>query len=103
RKSSAFDGISQFFATRERLYYVMAMGAPVDDPRITKFFSALSLSKKENSIELADGPGLPYEDGEPAPPDDEPTKKLNLGKAVDRKARLGMKPKPSYTKEATQR
>lgn len=96
-------GISQFFATKDRLYHFMAMGAAVDDPRITKFFSALSLRRKPDSIEVVDGPGLPYEDGEPAPSDDPPTQKLFIGKAVDRKARLAMKPEPSYTEEARQK
>src|SRR5215216_1272585 len=78
------EGIVQFFATPERFYRFEALGAPVDDPRMTKFFSSLSLHKKEDSIQVVDGPGIPYEPPVgPEPSNDETTKKLFVGKEVD--------------------
>jgi len=95
--------VSQFFATQDRFYYFMAFGAPVDDPRMTKFFLSLSLHKKKDSIEVVDGPGLPYEPPvTPESSNDETIKKLFVGREVDRKARLAMKPEPAYTESARQ-
>lgn len=107
RWRAEFESMSQFFATEHRLYHFMAMGTSFDDPRMTKFFSSLSLHRLKDSIELVDGPGLPWEvPAEPESADDETTKrtyeKIHAGKEVDRKARLGMKPEPSYTESARQ-
>jgi len=101
RRQPEFETMSQFFATEHRLYHFMAMGTSLDDPRITKFFSSLSLHRQKDSIEVVDGPGLPWEPpAEPESADDETIKKLHVGKDVERKARLGMKPEPSYTDSA---
>ena len=103
RRRAELETMSQFFATEHRLYHFMAMGTTLDDPRMTKFFSSLSLHKLKDSIQVVDGPGLPWElAAEPEPADDDITKKLYAGKDVDKKARLAMKPEPSYTEEARQ-
>ena len=107
RRRAEFESMSQFFATQHRLYHFEATGTSLDDPRMTKFFSSLSLHRIKDSIEVVDGPGLPWQlPAEPEPAGDETTKKIYetiyLGKEVDRKARLGMKPQPSYTEEARQ-
>lgn len=96
------DGMVQYFATDDRLYAFMALGAPEDDPRLKKFFSSFSLHKKKDSEVVTDGPGAAYEpkveSGESnwAAAD----QKLFVGKEVNRKARLGMKPEPAYTEVA---
>jgi TonB family protein len=98
------DGMVQYFATDDRLYAFMAFGAPEDDPRLKKFFSSFSLAKKKDSEVVADGPGAAYEPkvewGESnwAAADQQ----LFIGKDVNRKARLGMKPEPAYTEVARQ-
>lgn len=98
------ESLDQIFATEKRLYRFSTLGAPVNDPRITKFFSAVSLRSQQGSIPVVDGPGEPYEPaGEPDPLNDETTKKFYVGKDVDRKVRLGMKPEPQYTEIARQR
>lgn len=101
RRRPEFETMSRFFATEHRIYHFMAMGTTVDDPRMTKFFSSLSLHKLKDSIEVVDGPGLPWEPPvEPEPANDEITNKIYTGKEVDRKVRLGLKPEPSYTESA---
>ena len=100
RRRSEVEIVSQFFATEHRLYHFMALGVAVDDPRMTKFFSSFSLHRKQNSVEVVDGPGLPWEPPvEPEPANDETTK-IHVGREVDRKVRLGMKVQPSYTESA---
>lgn len=94
--------VSQFFATEHRIYHFTTLGTPVDNPRIKKFFSSLSLQRKQNSVAVVDGPGLPWEPPvEPEPATDE-TIKIYVGREVDRKVRLGLKVEPSYTEEARQ-
>ena len=104
RRRTEFESMSQFFATEHRLYHFEATGTSLDDPRMTKFFSSLSLHKLKDSIEVVDGPGLPWQlPAEPEPAGDETTKlyeRIYTGKDVDKKARLGMKPQPSYTEQA---
>ena len=95
------DVMRQLFATKNRLYEFHAMGAPLDDPRMTTFFSSLSLRKKTDSIEVVDGPFLP--DKLPAEVEPAPAAEFNTvfsSKDVDKRVRLGMKPAPSYTEEA---
>ncbi|HEX7331580.1 MAG TPA: energy transducer TonB [Pyrinomonadaceae bacterium] len=104
RRRPEYETMSQFFATEHRLYHFMAMGTPVDDPRMTKFFSSLSLHRLKDSIQVVDGPGLPWEPpAEPEAADDETSNKMYTGKEVDRKVRLGMKPEPSYTEAAREK
>ena len=92
-----------FFATKDRLYEVSAVGAPTDDSRMTRFFSSVSLRKKTGSVEVTDGPGLPWEPPvETGPSNEETTKKVYTGRDVNTKIRLGFKPEPAYTEEARQ-
>ena len=93
------DIVARFFAVNERLYEFKVVGAPLDDPRVTRFFSSVSLHRKAGIIEVVNGPGLPYEPAIQVASSDE-TKQLFTGKEVDKKVRLGMKPEPSYTEEA---
>ena len=97
------DSISQFFATKDRLYEFRAVGAPLDDARMTTFFSSVFLHKKKDSIEVDNGPGLPYQPSEEAQPAGvDGTTKPFTGKEVDKKIRLAMKPEPMYTEIARQ-
>jgi TonB family protein len=107
----ALDGFSgkadsiggrQFFATEDRFYEFMAFGAPENDPRIMRFFSSLSLRKKRDSIEVSDGPGLPFKPAVEVESSDGEAPTPFTGKQVDTKVRLGMKPEPGYTEEARQ-
>ena len=97
------DIVARFFAVNERLYQFEVFGAQLDDPSVTRFFSSLSLHKKKGSIEVIEGPGLPYEPAiQAAPASPDGTTKLFTGKEVDKKIRLGMKPAPMYTEAARQ-
>jgi len=94
--------ISQIFATEDRLYEFSAFGASADDTRVKRFFSALSLHKKTDTVNVDDGPGAPYE-----PLTEADSSKVDMSrsftvKEVDRKAQLAMKPEPSYTEPARQ-
>jgi len=98
------DGMVQFFATEDRLYTFMAFGAPEDDPRLKKFFSSFSLRKKKYSKEVLDGPGEAYK---PKSESGESNwsaiyERLFVGKDVNKKVRLAMKPEPAYTEVARQ-
>ena len=103
-KTSAGEGyVSYFFARDHRLYHFGALGAQADDPRVTKFITSLSLRKNKGSVEVIDGPGLPYEPaGEAEASNIDTTSQSVTGKEVDRKARLGLKVEPSYTESARQ-
>jgi TonB family protein len=95
------NGAWQAFATEDRFFEMRAFGPVEGDPGMTKFFSSVSLRKKKESVEVIDGPGLPWEPpAEPESSNDETTKNIYIGKDVTRKARLGSKPQPSYTAEA---
>lgn len=86
------NGVAQFFATGDRLYDVRAYGAPVDDVRITRFFSSLSLKKRKGSVEV---PVLAL-----VGPFVDPNERIYPGKEVDTKVRLMKKPEPTYTEKA---
>lgn len=97
----AAGGMLQFFAAGDRLYEFAAFGAPVDDGRVQKFFSSVALKKKGDSVKVSDGPGLPYEPPvESGAPNGVADDKLFIGREVLKKARLGMKPEPTYTESA---
>ena len=101
KKLTSDDSMSQFFATKDRIYQFTAMGAPLDDPRMTTFFSSLSLHQKKDSLKIDEGSGLPYESPvAPEPVNADAVKNPFTGKEVDKKIRLGMKPEPSYTETA---
>ena len=93
------DGMVQFFASEDRLYEFRAIGAPAEDARLTKFFSSISFGKTKDAEEAIEGPGLPFAEERPQ---DELLNKPFVGREVTRKARLVMKPEPSYTEEARQ-
>ena len=96
-------GVSHFYAAEDRLYKFTAIGATEDDGRVNKFFSALSLRKDKDSVEVSDGQGVPYEPKvESGAAGLSTGENLFLGKEVDRKVILGMKPEPLYTDSARQ-
>ena len=103
KQVSGADYMSQFVATKDRLYEFRAMGAALDDARMTKFFSSVLLHKQRDSVEVNDGLGLPYQPAEePQPSDADGTREAFTGKEVDKKVRLAMKPEPHYTESARQ-
>ncbi|HKS08677.1 MAG TPA: energy transducer TonB [Pyrinomonadaceae bacterium] len=95
------DIMAQFFAGEDRLYEFSAFGVSLEDPRMTKFFSSVSF-KKTTALEVFEGPGLPFEEAPPASSDYELANRIYAGKDVTTKARLAMKPEPSYTEDARQ-
>ncbi len=78
-------GMVQFFATENHLFQFRAKGVPVDDARLTKFFSSITLKKPDPQVSAATKNS-----------DDQ----LLLSKEVDTKIKLTSKPEPAYTKEA---
>lgn len=95
-------GTLQVFATNKRFYQVQAFGASEDDPRVKPFFASLLLGEKSEAVEVSDGHGVPYEPGTQSTTQVF-TEKIYIGKEVDRKAVLAMKPEPMYTRQAKQR
>ena len=51
---SRIDGATQFFSKGDRLYQFAAFGAPQDDPRVTRFFSSVSLVNNKDAFKLPD-------------------------------------------------
>jgi len=97
---SSPDYVYQFFATENRLYRFLAISVAENDPRVRQFLSSVSLNKKEG-LEVIDGPGEPFEAVDQSPSSQADAQStIRTGKEVDRKARLGMKPEPSYTESA---
>jgi TonB family protein len=82
----------QFFEMQQRFYRFCVAGAPADDPRARGFFSSIAFGEKQDGIAVSDGPGTPYH----LDPDETPF----VGKEVELKIRLGMKPEPLYTDAA---
>lgn len=92
--------VSQFFATENRLYEFGAMSVAENDPRVRQFLSSISLNKKEG-LEVIDGPGEPFESvDQSSPSEGDASTKIQTVKELDKKARLAMKPEPSYTESA---
>jgi TonB family protein len=97
------DGMAQYFATEDNLYAFRAFGAPVEDARLTRFFSSLSFSNTKGAIAVHDGPGDSFVPVvQPGLAEVKTPDKIFSGKEVTRKVRLGMKPDPRYTEEARQ-
>lgn len=97
------DGVVQFFARGNRLFQFMAFGAPPDDQRIGEFFSSVSLLKNKDVVEVSEGPGEPYvPNAEAGLSSSAADQQAYVGKEVDRKVRLAMKPEPPYTELARQ-
>lgn len=97
--AAAGDGMVQFFANEDQLYEFRAFGASHEDPRLTKYFSSVSF-KKKTAVEVFEGPGLPFEQAQPAPAGSETPSKIYVGREVTTKVRLAMKPEPRYTEDA---
>ena len=87
--------VTQFFAFYGCLFVFSAGGDDVDDAHMEQFFSSIVLSPHVDGITVADGIGVPF----PPPDNEQPF----TGKEVDRRARLMMKPEPSYTEMARQK
>ena len=92
-------GTVQIFKTGNTIYRFQVFGAPTDDTRVQRYFSSVVLGKSASGIEVSDGVGVPYAS---KAADDESMAKLFVGKDVNRKAVLVMKPEPTYTEEARQ-
>jgi len=84
-------GMVQFFATEDRLYEFRATGASVDDARMAKFFSSLSLKKQKGSIEVSDVVQSF---------DTDAAENIYTGKDVENKVQVIKKPEPSYSGRA---
>lgn len=98
------DWVSRYFATERHFYVLRTLGAPAEDPRVKQFFASLILGKNSEGTELSDGPGVPFQPPGPAELNDANAQpKFYVGREVDRKVRLGMKPEPMYTEEARQK
>ena len=93
-------GTVQFFLTGKTVYRFEVFGAGLDDPRVQQFFSSLVLGKSASGIEVTDGFGVPYTSQSQT---DESTENPLLGKQVNRKVVVVMKPEPMYTEEARQK
>ncbi len=94
-------GTVQLFATKKHVYQVQAFGAPPENDGVRQFFSSLNFEKKLDGVDVVDGSGTPYEPvAEPESAD--ASEKLFIGKEVDHKAIVIMKPEPSYTEGARQ-
>ncbi|HET9477920.1 MAG TPA: energy transducer TonB [Pyrinomonadaceae bacterium] len=95
------DLVRKYFATERHLYVFSTLGAPASDPRVQQFFSSLVLGKNREGIEVSDGPGITLQPPVQAEPvDANIAPKSYVGREVDRKVRLGMKPQPTYTNAA---
>jgi TonB family protein len=90
-------GLIQVFATKKHFYEIQAFGASADDPSVKQFFASLTLRKKDEAVEVSDGPGTPFE-----PLDATPADPIFTSKQVDRRVMLCMKPEPNYTEPARQ-
>ena len=83
-------GMVQFFATEDRLYDFRAYGAPIDDARMTRFFSSISLTGRQAGIEVSAN----TTDSGAA------TEKPRQGGEVDSKIKFKSRPAPEYSDEA---
>jgi TonB family protein len=92
-------GTMQIFKTGNTFYRFQVFGAPTADPRVQRYFSSVVLGKGASGIEVSDGFGVPYEP-QSKPQIDESRANPFVGKQVNRRAVLVMKPQPMYTDEA---
>ena len=95
------DLASQYFGTERHLYAIRTLGAAADDPRVKQFFDSVILRKQNEGIELSDGPGVPYPAAQ-VEPNDANSATAYVGRDVNRKVRIAMKPQPMYTEQARQ-
>lgn len=92
-------GTVQIFKAGDTIYRFQVFGAPTDDTRVQQYFSSVVLGKTASGIEVSDGFGVPYEP-ESKTETDESRAKPFVGKEVNRRAVVIMKPQPTYTEEA---
>jgi TonB family protein len=87
---------AQYFATEGRLYEFSVVGNSPEDEATKHFFSSIVFGKKVEGIKISDGEGMPFST---------PTCEVieGGGRAVDRRARLVMKPEPTYNEIARQK
>jgi TonB family protein len=100
-------GMVQFFTKGDRLFQFMAYGAPLEDARMTQFFSSISLTRKKDSLNIADNSVRTHvintTPGSDQVPDPDPAAKIYASsKEVDKKVHVGLKLEPAYTEEARQ-
>ncbi|HEX6649767.1 MAG TPA: energy transducer TonB [Pyrinomonadaceae bacterium] len=86
-------GMVQFFATEDRLYDFRAYGAPIDDARVTRFFSSISLTGQQAGIEVSANTTESSNTGAA-------TERPRKGDEVDRKIQFKSRPAPEYSDEA---
>jgi TonB family protein len=94
-------GTVQIYSAGNNFYRFQVFGAPTDDARVQQYFSSIVLGKSSSGIEVSDGFGVPYK-SDPKTQIEQNNAKLFVGREVDRKAVLVIKPEPSYTDEARQ-
>ena len=94
-------GTVQIFKTGNTIYRFQVFGAPTDDTRVQQYFSSVVLGKSASGIEVTDGVGVPYDPGSKSETDQSKAT-LFVGKDVNRKVVIVMKPSPAYTEEARQ-
>lgn len=86
-------GMVQFFATEDRLYDFRAYGAPIDDARMTRFFSSISLTGKQAGIEVSANTTESFDT-------DAATERHDKRIEPDRKIQFQSRPAPEYSDEA---
>lgn len=94
-------GTVQLFSTGNAIYRFQVFGAPTDDARVQQYFSSVVLGKRTSGIEVSDGVGVPYESELKTQTDE--SRAIFVGRLVDRKAVLVIKPEPAYTEVARQK
>ncbi len=100
------QGLVRFFEKDDRFYQFLAYGAPLEDPRMTQFFSSITLTRKKGSLDISNDSvrtfvweSTPGSDQAPQAPDPN-QKTYGSSKEVDKKVFLGFKLEPRYTEEA---
>ena len=94
------DWVAQYFATEHHFYAFRTFGAPPEDPRVKQFFASLVLAKNPEGTELSDGQGVSFQPAADTEPQDPAKPTIYVGRDVNRKVRIAMKPQPAYTDAA---
>ena len=93
---TGIDGGVQYFSKDDRLYQFATFGAPLDDERVTRFFSSISLANKKDAVELVykapSWPGSPSTSSAP--------EQIFSAKEVDKSFQPVLNPLPDYTSMA---
>ena len=90
----------QIFATRNHIYRFHAFGAKLEDARVKRFFSSITLGDQNQGIGVKDGTGVPAKSD--ASPATQATENALTIRDVDVRPFIAMKPEPAYTEEARQ-